>query len=238
MELVKKGRVVAVVVCFLVGLGGVQPTPAHAALFGLYPPTFSVTPSKNSILVKWNLVVGASKYQVRIRKTSQKSSAGYVFTLPNHRLDFRLKKSHRPDLKRPGAYVITVCATNGRTRQCSAQGLKPRVRGKAVSGTRPDRAAHKANQCLRNGAAAAITTGASATLQAMFIPGAGQVTAATIAGTAVIAGGVTYVWCAITTAGNPAIDDYMFLSSAVGGFGGSGGGGGGGGTWRTPGGAR
>lgn len=183
------------------------------------------------VLITWSGVSDAESYQLKVRKTSQPKSAGYVFTLPPSRRSFRLRTTDFPARRRAGAYVFTVCAVTPSGRRCMSVGAHPDTTGTKVPTAHPRAAASKANSCLAQGEDALVTTGAVGAFS-LLIPGAGEVTATAIVAIAAATGAATYAVCSLRSRGDAFVaDDIAYMTSIAGDYGG--GGGGGGGSWRT-----
>lgn len=200
------------------------------------PSAFGFKAYSNGVLLTWSKVSGATSYQIKVRKTSQNNSAGYVFTLGANKTTFRLKKYNFPDYHKPGGYIFTLCAANSSGRSCASIGARPATTGTMVSTANRQAAVAKANSCFDDAADAFVVTG-SVGLVSLLIPGAGELTGPAIGAIAAATAGATYVMCALRISGDEfATDDSQSLSSPAGDFsGGGGGGGGGGGSWRTAG---
>lgn len=231
-------RVVSAMAILIVIVSGALTTAGPASAVSA-PPSFAFKTYAKGIKFTWSGASGAVGYQLKVRKTSQSSTSGTVFSLPSSRRSFRLNKHNFPAYSSSGGYRFKLCAVgSGGTRSCVSQSLAVNRTGTRVrvydTTTSAKRGAAKANHCLDNAADAVVIT-AAGTAVVNFVPGAGQVTYGTVLAITTGTAAATYVMCVWRgTSDTFVTDDYRYVTSTTGSWsgGGFGGGGGGGGSWR------
>lgn len=171
----------------------VQPARAIAA-----PQRAEVHYASTYAEVRWAAVADATSYAVEVSKV------GYYgpwrrWATNSATTVIRVPLSSHPYRDQQGAYRYTVTAMNSGG-SASRSVVLTRSQGSGVSAADSQKAATKANSCLKQGLAAAAAAGATSGVIAIgtaWIPGVNAVTAGSVAGAVGGAAASRYIVCVL-----------------------------------------
>lgn len=167
--------------------------PAHAISS---PQRAEVHYTSSAAEVRWSAVSDATSYTVEVSKD------GYYgpwrrWTMNSATTTVRIPLTAHPYRDQQGAYRYQVWATNSGG-SASRSVVVSKSQGYGVSSGDSQKAATKANSCLKQGLAAGATTAATSGVYAVaaaWVPGVNAVSAATVATMTGGSGAVTYIAC-------------------------------------------
>jgi hypothetical protein len=171
---------------------------AHPARAIAAPQRAEVHYASTYVDVRWSSVADATSYAVEVAKDGfygpwRRWSTSSAVT------NVRIPLSEHPYRDRGGSYRYKVIALNSGGSAARSVVLT-KLQGSAVSVADKEKAAAKANSCLKQGLAAGVAAGATtgvAAIATAWIPGANLVTAGMVAGSSGSAAASAYIVCAL-----------------------------------------
>lgn len=170
-------------------------SPAHAAVSAT--STIEVHHTLSLAKVDWAAATGAVKYNVEVSKVG---FYGPWRLWPTTSTVLNVALTDHPYRSSQGFYKYRVYSYDAAGHSASKATVYEKSGGSGVSSSNSSSAANKVNTCIKQGLAAGLATGAAGgivVIAAAWIPGIGEVTAASVAAAAASIAAGTFAVCLI-----------------------------------------